>query len=115
MLAWRFNASLAAASALFTRSPELLRSTLLSADPPKNMLCWKGVYLATLEDPRAVPILCETVPKRFMMDDSMFDAIERLAQPEHLPAVAALLASVREEQRERAARAVAAVRARLAR
>jgi len=110
---WQYNASLGAAHALLARDPELLRATLLASESPVDMLCYKGILLARLEDSRAVPLLCETVPHRAIMDREMFDAIERLAMPEHLAVVDALPGRVRQEQRDRATTLVQCVRARL--
>lgn len=112
---WRYNASLVAAGALLVRDRELLRRTLLASQPPREMLCYKGTLLAELDDPRSVPILCETVPDRAIMDREMFNAIERLALPEHLAAIEALPGRVREEQRDRAMELVERVRSRVGR
>ncbi|MBL9079966.1 MAG: hypothetical protein JNL08_20900 [Planctomycetes bacterium] len=110
---WQYDAALGAAHALLVRDPERLRRTLLDSEPPEEMRCYKGTLLAELEDPRAVPILCETVPTRAIMDRAMFDAIERLALAEHWVAIAGLPRRVRDEQRERAEQIVEHVLARL--
>ena len=111
---WQYNASLRAAGALLRRDPERLRATLAELDPPEDRAYWKGIYLARLEDARAVPILCRTVPRISLIDGEMFDAIERLAGPADLEGVEALPARVREGQRARATTVVERVRTRLA-
>lgn len=109
---WRYTAAGHAAHTLLQRQPELLRTTLLELEPGDRAY-GKGLLLAKLEDHRAVPILCQTVPEIAIKDSEMFDAIERLARTEHLVAIAALPNRVRDEQKTRAMEVVAAVRKRL--
>lgn len=115
ILGWRYDAWIRAANALFARSPALLERTLLDADVPTGARRDVGLQLAKLHNPAAVPHLCATVGKTGIVDGKMFDAIEELATDAQWPLVEALPDAVRSEQRERAARAVAAVRARLGR
>lgn len=114
LLGWQYDAYARAGYALLKRNPELLRATLRSASAPAKDRYQQALLLAKLEDPAAVPILCETVEKIAVVDDEMFDAIARLARREHLSSVEALPTHVREEQREQAEAVRTAVRARLA-
>lgn len=111
--AWHY-ASGAAAHALLRRDPERLRAILLAMDPQSDARR-KGLLLARLDDRRAVPILCRELPNTAIVDGEMFEAIIRLAGPEHLLAVLALPERVRPEQRDRAVECAAVVRARLGR
>lgn len=100
---------------LMARDRERVHAILLESSPPEETLYHKGLLLAELDDRRGVPILCETVACRSIIDRTIFNAIERLAGPEDLAAVEALPARVRGEQRARADELVAAVRTRLGR
>ncbi len=113
LVGWRYDAYVRAGRALAERNGDLVRATLSTADVPADAQREVGLLLAGLRDPAAVPHLCASVGKAAIVDGKMFDAIEQLATAEQLALVDALPATVRDTQRERAERVVAAVRARL--
>ena len=92
---WHDQASASAAYALLSRDRERLREALLRSRPGEDCLRLKGIYLAELGDPQSVPILCQTVGEGWgalhPRDPEMFDAIERLATADDLPAVEGIL------------------------
>ncbi len=106
--AWHYSVSMHAAEALLKRSPDLLHDTLRSSPAPESLDYFQGLYLARLNDPSAVPILCRTVGKVGIIDDEMFQHIGRLAAEEHRAIVENLPTLVRPEQRAMAEGALAA-------
>lgn len=105
-----------AAQALFRRAPERLERALLSSRFDDGWYDQKGFWLAEFDNPLAVPLLCESVSgeEKWKFDYSgRFDAIARLARPEHLAIVEALPDRVPVRRRRGAVETVEAVRQRL--
>jgi len=109
---WQYNAAEKAARVLLRRNPKLLTETLLDMRPADRLYIY-GLLLGQCDDPRAVPILCNTVKDINLVDGSMFHFIEKLAQPEHLELIKALPDQVRLEQKPRAESVLKAVLARM--
>jgi hypothetical protein len=82
---------------------------------PKDRPHSQGQLLAQLDDPRAVPLLCQGICHFRFLDGDAFRAIARLATEEHLADVRALPGRVREGRREQAEAVVAQVEERLGR
>ena len=101
---WRYDASIRAARTLKGRDPELLRTTLIEAPAPEKYRYWSAVLFAELNDPRAVPLLCETVTKIHIMDREMFKHLARLATADQRELVLDVSMRARPDQQEDARR-----------
>ncbi len=113
MTGWRYNAANKAGYALAKRNPKLLLKTLLNTEIPESFRWQAGLLLAQCDCPEAVPLLCEAVGNRALIDGEMFRQIERLATRAHLDILTALPGKVRPEQRKLAEAALAKLRERL--
>jgi hypothetical protein len=103
VLGWQYDAYVRACQTLLDRNKPLLVKTLLEATPPKKCRYYQGIFLARCDQPEAVPILCEEVPGRAIIDREMFEHIARLGQDEHRDMILALPGRVRQEQQRLAA------------
>ncbi|MCH5372663.1 MAG: hypothetical protein JJ992_01700 [Planctomycetes bacterium] len=115
LLGWRYDAYLRAAHALLKRDPDRLHRVLRDAKAPEEARYQVGLSLARFDDPAAVPILCEQVPRIAIKDAAMFQQISRLGLPEHREMIDSLPRRVREEQRPLAEQAVKQYHERLSR
>lgn len=104
LLGWQYDAYVRAGRALLARNKALLIRTLQENVAPEGCRYVQGLLLAQADDPSAVPILCESVPKVGIVDREMFDHIGRLAREQDLPLIRQLPRLVRPEQQERALR-----------
>jgi hypothetical protein len=113
VLGWQYDAYRRSADALLGRNPALLEETLLAATAPDGCVYWQGVFLGRLGSPRAVPYLCQELPRYHIIDREMFDLVEALASAEHLDLIDALPGRARDDQQKRAAAVREKVRSRL--
>lgn len=97
--AWRYNAAQRAGAALLQRNRPLLNETLKGAKPPARYRYQFGLLLAQLDDPAAVPILCDELPRVQIIDHELIAQIARLARPEHRDDLRRLPKAVRDDQR----------------
>jgi hypothetical protein len=102
LLGWQYDAYVRAGRALLVRNAPLLKRVLAAETAPDKCRYWQGILLARCDDPAAVPILCEAIPKTGIIDAEMFEHIARLARAEHFTLIWQLPQQVRVEQRERA-------------
>lgn len=114
LLGFQYDGFIRAGRALLKRNKPLLASKLKATIIPVRHRANAALLLAETDDPAAVPLLCESVTSVGIIDRRMFDHIERLAQPQDLPAVQELAARAREEQKERAALLLATLSAKFA-
>lgn len=109
---WCYNTYIHAASALLKRNKPLLVKTLKENEVPHAARYQQGLFLARCDDPDAVPILCETLPKYQIIDVEIFEQVDRLALPEHVKAIEKMVESVRDNQKVKAKEVLENCRAR---
>lgn len=99
---WKYNAYIHASDEMMKRNPKRFAKELEKMNPPEDCKYQYGLYLAYCKNPKAVPVLCETVGKIHIKDFSMFRFIASLGQPHHKDIILDLPNNVREDQKEKA-------------
>jgi len=103
VLGGTYDAFIRAGDELVRRNPARLRETLEQLSTTDlRLMPYYGLMLADCDSPSGVPWLCRAVGSYQGIDREMFDQIERLARPDDLAEVKAMLETCRLEQRERA-------------
>lgn len=97
---WQYDAYIRAGNAMCERNPQRLSLELEKMRPPDDN-CSRGQYgllLAKCKNPKAVPILCETVKGIGIIDRKMFNFIAELGQASDKKRILDLPAHVRKDQ-----------------
>jgi len=98
----RYDAFVRAADEMLRRNPARLARGLETMSFPERHGYQYGLFLARCGNPKAVPILCETVKNIAMVDGEMFKHIAALGRPSDRAIILALPGQVRAEQTEQA-------------
>lgn len=103
---WKYNAYVKASDEMEKRNIKRFSKELEKMNPPDDCRYKYAIFLAECNNPKAVPILCETVGHISMIDYRMFLFIAELGRPEDRDIILDLPNKVRNDQQSSAKRCI---------